>query len=248
MIERVLKQYGMSEKEVDVYLQLTELGQAPVSAVARKLGQNRVTVYSILKKLENEWVVHSIQKWNTAYYAAVSPEVLIEKVDDLRNDLETVLPTLMAMSHKHGNKPKAKLYDGIQWLKTAYNEIVASSEKSENREYLCFTGAAEIDPEFEKYLLNEFKSKRMKKDFVTKAIVTKADTAYNTYTKQNHEYIEIDSPLFELWNEIVLYDSNKVAVLMYWSWEMSALIIESVTLHNGLKSMFQFMWSAYQSS
>ena len=46
-----LRDNGFSEKEALVYVTSLQLGQAPVSTIARHMRENRVTVYSILKNL-----------------------------------------------------------------------------------------------------------------------------------------------------------------------------------------------------
>jgi sugar-specific transcriptional regulator TrmB len=51
MLKQILLDYGFTDKEADIYLTCLELGNAPVSSIARLLKDNRVTVYSILKNL-----------------------------------------------------------------------------------------------------------------------------------------------------------------------------------------------------
>jgi hypothetical protein len=53
--------------------------------------------------------------------------------------------------------------------------------------------------------------------------------------------------LFNLGNEIVVFGWNKIAVLMYATEEMSGLIIESQTLHDGLTSLFSLLRDAYKT-
>lgn len=47
----ILQHYGFTEKEAKVYLAVFTLGSAPGSTVARHAGENRVTVYTILRDL-----------------------------------------------------------------------------------------------------------------------------------------------------------------------------------------------------
>jgi hypothetical protein len=54
--------------------------------------------------------------------------------------------------------------------------------------------------------------------------------------------ISVENPLFEFTNEIVVYGKDKVWILMYATQELSALLIQSQTLHHTLKSMFNFIW------
>jgi hypothetical protein len=69
---------------------------------------------------------------------------------------------------------------------------------------------------------------------------------YMDYHKKSHNTLIVDEPLFDLWNEIVVYSDNKVAILMYDTAEMSWLTIESQTLHDGLTSLFNLIRDIYK--
>jgi hypothetical protein len=60
-----------------------------------------------------------------------------------------------------------------------------------------------------------------------------------------HSTLIIEDPIFEMWNEIVIY-WNKIAVLSYKKDEIYWLIIESEVLSKWLKSMFNLIWKAYK--
>lgn len=47
----ILQENGFTAKEAKIYLAALELGNAPASSIARHCGENRVTVYTILKDL-----------------------------------------------------------------------------------------------------------------------------------------------------------------------------------------------------
>ena len=51
MLSQVLQDNGFTEKEAKIYLATLELNNAPASSIARRVNENRVTVYSILKNL-----------------------------------------------------------------------------------------------------------------------------------------------------------------------------------------------------
>jgi hypothetical protein len=104
-----------------------------------------------------------------------------------------------------------------------------------------------MDPKVEKYIYEEFVPRRMKIKVKTKAIMSKDNSEYVKYHKKSHNTIIVDKPLFNLGNEIVVFGENKVAVLMYATEEMSGLIIESQTLHDGLSSLFNLVRDVYKS-
>ena len=42
---------GFSKKEAKVYIASLQLGTAPISSIARTMGENRVTIYATMKNL-----------------------------------------------------------------------------------------------------------------------------------------------------------------------------------------------------
>ena len=49
--EQALEDFGLSQKEVQVYLKLLRIGESTVSKLSKETGINRVTIYDILKYL-----------------------------------------------------------------------------------------------------------------------------------------------------------------------------------------------------
>ena len=118
-------------------------------------------------------------------------------------------------------------------------------EKSEP--FLTFVWTTNIDSKLQKYLIEEFVPWRMKHKTKTRAIISKQsiNQEYSKYNKK-HEHIIIDDPIFDIANEIIIHGKDKLSILMYSPNEMSALVITSSTLHNGLKSMFNLIRKLYK--
>ena len=71
MLDQLLQDYGLSKTEAQSYLAVLELGAAPVSTIARRSGENRVTVYSALKNLVKKGIAIETLRQNTAYYTVI---------------------------------------------------------------------------------------------------------------------------------------------------------------------------------
>ncbi|MBI2045456.1 helix-turn-helix domain-containing protein, partial [Candidatus Pacearchaeota archaeon] len=56
-IEKSLKEYGLSENEVKIYLTLIKAGESTVQIIAKNAGLPRTTVYHILDKLLDKSLV-----------------------------------------------------------------------------------------------------------------------------------------------------------------------------------------------
>lgn len=98
MLTDILVQYGFSLKEAEIYLANLSMGSSPASSIARKVNENRVTVYSILKKLVSEGVAHTVTKKNTTFYTVISPEQLLKNLEEKYAKFKEKLPELNAIA------------------------------------------------------------------------------------------------------------------------------------------------------
>jgi len=241
-----LQQYGFSEKESQIYLVLLELGSSIASSLGRRTGINRSTTYSILEDLKRRGIVTEIIRNEVKYYSAISPDQLFKKWEEKYEFLKSELPSLLAITNKFNNRTRTQFFEGLEGLKQIFEEVLAAG--SEMKEpYLTFVGADHMDPKVEKYIYEEFIPRRLKVKTQTKAIMSKNDAKYLKYHEKKHNTVIVEKPLFKLGNEIVVFGKNKIAVLMYSTGEMSGLIIESQTLHDALRSVFELIWEVYKS-
>ena len=245
----ILRDNGFSEKEAFVYITNLQLWQAPVSTIARHMRENRVTVYSILKNLIARWIAKSTTKKGTAYYSMIDAETLVKKFSQRVERLQQIVPDLMAMTSKMDSQVKTQFYEWLEGLKTVYSKILNESDKNmaPGELFLCILGTWEMDWEFQRYIQKEFIPRRMGFKRKAKAILSTNLSWYENYMVKNHDCIIINNPLFSLANEIVLYGKDEVAILMYAPSEMAALLIQSRTLHDGLKGMFNLIWKMHNT-
>ena len=242
MITDILVQYGFSEKEAQVYMTSLSLGSAPASSIARKMNDNRVTVYSILKKFVSDGLAFSITKKNTTFYQVVSPDDLLKNLENKVQQFKDKLPELHAIASIGWNKPKVQFFEGFEGLKYYIKELVSVGNDEGDEPFMTILGDNDIDPRFENFLENEFIEYRLQFPKKTLTILSKGNSLYSRYTKKYHDYHIINDPLFQMGNELIIYGYNKVAILLYSRAEMSALMIESQTLHDTLKNIFKMLW------
>ena len=240
-----LQNYGFSEKEAKVYLTTLELGSSPASSIARRSEINRATVYTLLEELKKRGMAMETTKWDVKYYSVISPDSLLRQMEQKFEAFKEKMPELMALGDKFGNRPKVQFFEGLENLKKVYKDVILSNKEMEKNEcFLSFLGTNEIDPGFLKFLSEEFTPRRLKYKTKTKAIISgiPQNNNYLNIHKKKHDSIFINKPIFDLSNEIIIYGADKIAILMYSTNEMSALVIKSLTLHKGLKSIFNLLW------
>jgi len=244
MLTQLLQDYWLSKTEAQSYLTVLELGAAPVSSIARRSWENRVTVYSALKNLVKKWLATGIVKNKTTYYSVISPKELLQKMENQHSVFKNSLPEFMAIANKFDNKPQVQFFEWLEGLKNIYEVIIARGwdDMEKGEPYLTFTWTGKVDPRFQEYLMNEFVPWRSKFPRKTKSILAEqTGNKYIKYHVENYETLIIKDPIFDFSDEIVVYGKDKVAIVMYNTNEMCGLVITSNTLHNCLKSMFNLI-------
>lgn len=242
-----LQNYGLSQKEARVYLTVLELWTSVASTIARRAELNRVTTYTLLEDMKRDGIVNETAKDGIKYYSVISPNTLLKQLEYKYESFKEKVPELLAMAEKFGNKPKVQFYDGANGLKLLFKEIILSWEVMPAGEpFLTFVGTNKIDPTFLEWLNKEWSPRRLKFKRKSIAIAAKSTSEYADFNIKRHDSIVIDDPVFDLANEIVMYGNTKVAILMYQTNELCWLSIDSLTLHNGLKSMFHLIWNMHK--
>ena len=244
MLEKVLEEYWFSNRESKVYLANLELWESLASSIARKSWQNRVSTYSILSELKKQGIVKEITKNTVKYFSVVSPQVLEDNQKNKLSKLQKVMPELLALSNGYWNRPKVFFYEWFENTKQVFYDII-NNGPWDWEDFYTFLWTQKISSDFEKFFIDDFLPFRIKSKDKTKTILFDKNPGYSQQNSQLHENVIIKDQIFEMENEIILYD-NKIAFLSYNDTETYALILESNTLYKSLKSIFSLVWNTYK--
>ena len=172
-IQIILKNFGLSEKEILVYLALVELGPSSVRDIAAKSKVNRGTSYDILKSLIGIGIVSYYNKESKQYFIAEPPEKLLSAIDqkkvdldEVRKNIENSLPLIKTLFEKQGGKPAVKLYEGKQGVKRILEDVLQSAEK----EYYLYSSSRAQDRKNVYADMPDFSKKRIAKKISVKII------------------------------------------------------------------------------
>ncbi|MDR2540266.1 MAG: helix-turn-helix domain-containing protein [Candidatus Peribacteria bacterium] len=246
MLTNILQQQGLSPLEARVYLTTLELGLAPASQIARKLQENRVTVYSCLQALEKRGIVLTVTKNKVVHYSATSPKNLLKQAQEKTDLLSESMPELLAMSTLFGDKPSVQFYEGLDGLKMLYEDTLNYPGTT----LKAFLGYEEATGGLKRYLNHEYLPARVKRKIKAQVLLSGGKEANVDYFPTNRadpstkftELRFVSDPIFSLSNEIDLYGNDKVAVMMFGETEMMGLLIKSKMLHTTLVSLFDLTW------
>ena len=118
----VLKQLGLDDKEIAVYMGLLELGEASVLAISKKTGVKRPTAYLILNALESRGLVSRVMKGSKTRFAPQHPKKILAEAELHLKQIQETIPQLEAMMHRSDDRPRVIIYEGKDALDRAYDD------------------------------------------------------------------------------------------------------------------------------
>lgn len=238
-----LQSFGFSEKEVDVYIALLELGKATVSKISLHAGINRTTGYDILGSLVSKKLVSVSGKEPKQEYSAEPPTAITEylkrKILETESHIkraEKLLPELTLL-HTIENRPKIRFYEGAEGLQHVYEDTLTSSETIR-----AYASVEDVHNSLPNYFPGYYKRRAAKNIFI-RAIFPYTEAAkklqkYDVEEKRETAFVPRDKYYFS--PEINIYD-NKVMIA---SWrEKLGITIESEEIADAMKKIYELAWA-----
>jgi sugar-specific transcriptional regulator TrmB len=113
-----LRVFGLSDTEVDTYLALLEVGEAPTSTVSEMAGVTRRAVYDIADRLDARGLVRVNDHASPTTIRALPPD---EALDNLSEHLESIRPALKARYNE--TEPQAPEIQVVKSRETALKRL-----------------------------------------------------------------------------------------------------------------------------
>lgn len=117
-----IKQLGLTETETAVYLAMLEIGEESITEITKASKQKRPTVYLALDHLEMLGLTERTLHGKKKLWSAVHPKRLKELADFRANQIDGILPELLALYKDQREKPTVRILEGIAGVRTAYQE------------------------------------------------------------------------------------------------------------------------------
>ena len=248
-----LRQLGLGEKEISVYLALISTGPVPVRGLAQKAGVNRGTTYDILKALMDEGLVSYYKQYNRSdkkqYFIAEPPQKLLEAVENKKRGLETLklelkksLPEIESLYEKSGAKPVAKYYEGSSGLRVILQDVLGSfpspgdGEGSRERSYYVYSSA-----DIKEYLYKaypDFNDDRIKAGIRNQVIAFEQGGELAGLDERKCLSKVHDAPTYML-----IYNGKVAMISLSGSGQPVGVIMEDMGLYQTQKIIFEFVWS-----
>jgi len=242
-----LIEFGLSDKEAKIYISLLEFEIATVNQIAKVSGINRSSAYVVLEALKKRGLVSISEDKNVQQYIPTSPNVLLKtaealanKQEQLRKNIDAIVPDLKALHKGTTQKPVVRVFEGKEGLISLFEDSLTSKEKL-LRVTSSFPNLLDVIPPnyFADYL-----RRRIEKKIKMRGIQSKGgpiQDALDAMPKTFDEQILVGDKNFKFPSNIAIYD-NKV---VYISHQHSGIgvLIESKEMADVMKSIFDLAFT-----
>lgn len=245
MIENILKNIGLTDGEIKVYLSLLELGASSTGKIIKKSKISGSKVYEVLDRLAEKGLTSNTIRNGVKYFEASPPTKILEyleekkeAVDKEKQDIQRIIPELI-LKQQHAPKTEVKVFTGFEGLKTANDNIINTLQKGE--EWLSM-GLTQQPENWENYF-NKKQVIRAKKGIVHKHLLNaKYASLYHKRKKLPHTEFRFLPKEFEMPTSTEIY-KNKVILFVLIKENPIAIMIESKAVSDSFRKYFEHMWN-----
>jgi sugar-specific transcriptional regulator TrmB len=234
MYEAELKELGLTDNEIKIYLTLLKHGILNPTKLAEKTGLHRSYIYDTLERLLERGVINTILVDKKKNYQAVDPKALREIFELKLKKLDSILPQLSGLFNSTKDDTRVELHKGKRVYRTLIKDLVANIKKND---IIYLMGIDEtmmdtVEPIYLKQYFNIIKSKNVKE----KIIISKGKKK----SRQKHlEYKEINPKYLD--ETTIVIHRNKVYIFV-WGTPYHLITIESPKVANTYRKQFELMW------
>ncbi|HLC46967.1 MAG TPA: helix-turn-helix domain-containing protein [Candidatus Nanoarchaeia archaeon] len=163
-MKEALLQYGLSEKEVEVYLGCLKAGECTANRIAELTGIRRSTVYEVIETLKKKGLLSKVIKDKKYFFIAAKPSSLIDVLKEKERLINESLPALNKLRLSEKEKSEVELIEGISSIKSYILDMLKCKE-------ILIYGAGSAGDEVYGVFTANFAKKRVSQKVSVKAII-----------------------------------------------------------------------------
>lgn len=234
-IKDVLKEYGLSEKEIKVYLTLLTLDSTNLQEIAKRIDLPRTTIYNTLNYLVTKGLVSYVTKKGVRFYQAADPIKLMEKLNEKKELLNSIMPELETLKKTIKESSSVEIFQGSKGLFTILSDVFKEKQQT------YYFGSYSLSKEVLKHQPDHVRTIRLNRKIPAKIIIDYYDEEifhkkeYKKITKMRFNKSLKDFPcmIFIYGKKVALYTLKK---------DLIGVIISNEQVAEAMKLIFDMYW------
>lgn len=233
--ELALKEFGLTNKEAQVYVELLPLGQVSLHEVEKRLDLPRSTVYHTLNYLIGKGLVATIIRDKKTLYSAADPEKFKEVLKEKEKLIDDILPSLKSLKASMKMSSSVEIYEGFKGIHTILSDL--TKVKQEVYYFGCYTKSLQ----YLKHLPDYVRRSRIDKGIPAKMVYDYTDEPI-LHTKEYravselrfHEAMKTFPAMVFIYGDVVSMFGHKS--------DLVGVIIRNKDIAEAMKFIFTMFW------
>lgn len=239
MNTKILKDIGLTETEIKIYLALLTLGATSAGRIVWETGVYRKNTYDSLNKLIEKGLVTYVVENKIKIFQPKDPDNLITyldekkaQIDEKKKEVHESIPELKAKFNSLNPEIESEIYRGTEGIKTILKECL-------NYKEVLFIGATGDVENRLPYFWPHYNKQREKLMCRWKLLLVH-EAKNKQITKSKYYDYKILPKMLSGLNVIYIYGEYVANVL--WLEKPIAFVIKHRTLSNNYRKYFNFLW------
>lgn len=249
-IPQTLQKLGLEPRQAELYTHLLKQpkgAEQTAFVIAQKTGMPRSTVYLILGELEKKRLVSSYKKNNVLHYLIEDPKRLSHDLDEKKDLLASLLPTLQSLSKDSAFMPSVRTFTGPDGVRAVFDEIYDEKHLS-GMEFHSISHPKLIEfmpKKFWKYM--ELKRKYNVQTKMMLSSKFSGSKMPKEYVSDSHRETRLLPSPFSFEGTFIIY-GKKTALFSHKDNEVYSMIIDSPAITEMLDGIFMCLWNLIPKS
>ncbi|MDO8627407.1 MAG: helix-turn-helix domain-containing protein [Candidatus Diapherotrites archaeon] len=246
-MKSILREIGLTEGEITIYLSLQKLGSSGVGSIVSDTNLQKTTVYFCLNSLISKGLVSYFIRNKIKIFESANPNRLVDFLDEKSKGIEEqkkkvqeLIPKLLA-SRVEKEMHSANVFEGWKGMKTAFDDLYERLKPGETYQTLGVTQLPETHEKFRKFIQG-FHLRRAAKKVKLQLILNEdlkdsvgKEREKVKFTEVRYVQREFQAPSFA--------NMYKDKVLMtVWKEKPYAFLIQSQEIADSFRNYFFGMW------
>lgn len=249
-VKNFLMDFGLTDKEVTVYMALLKSGPNTIMNLARETGIKRSTTHNTVEELVKKGLVSQTNYGERRMVVAEDPkklEFLLEQQkwdmrkleDNLGEIVKAIYETVPQV--KENTKVEVKYYQGKEGTANIYRNAFSSKEL---RSYVNLAASSKAFPENKEIFLE---MQKRNKDLIVKEIVEKSQESLELaeyYKGMSNFQYKATEKIKTLSSINTLIFDGKVALINFRNDTITGIVIENDDNYETSKAIFDMLWDS----
>jgi HTH-type transcriptional regulator, sugar sensing transcriptional regulator len=235
----LLKELGLTDSEVNVFITLLKIGPAKAGDIIDKSQLQNPVVHRAFHSLIEKGIITYSFSGKIKYYQAIDPSLLLNLIDEKKRRLESIIPELKGLYSIKREKTKATIHQGVRGVRELLNYLLENCDK----EFLTYGAPKKSLDLLEDFFWKGFHNKRLKKRVFSRMIFH--DSLLSRVKELNKlpmTNVRTTNKDFEELVETIIA-GNKVGIIVYLD-DPIGILIEEELAAKSYRNFFELIWKS----